>query len=107
MVSKELVDRAASKRAESLLRLNPKMEKLVSTIELVNIVYDQQDESYKMLDEVGMVKLVALIGFAYSDDLVESSTTLVEALHDKNKSIKGLLPKISNLITSITRKDLV
>ena len=107
VVSKELVDRAASKRAESLLRLNPKMEKLVSTIELVNIVYDQQDESYKMLDEVGMVKLVALIGFAYSDDLVESSTTLVEALHDKNKSIKGLLPKISNLITSITRKDLV
>jgi hypothetical protein len=106
VVSKELVDRAASKRAESLLRLNPKMEKLVSTIELVNIVYDQQDESYKMLDEVGMVKLVALIGFAYSDDLVESSTTLVEALHDKNKSIKGLLPKISNLITSITRKDL-
>lgn len=107
VVRKELVDRAASKRAEALLRLNPRMEKLVSTIELVNIVYDQQDESYKMLDEEGMVKLVALIGFAYSDSLVESCTNLVEALHDKNQSIKGLLFKVSNLITTLAMKDLV
>ena len=83
------------------------MEKLVSTIELVNSVYDQQNESYKMLDEEGMVKLVALIGFAYSDALVDSSTNLVEALHDKNQSIKGLLPKISTLITTLTKQDLL
>jgi len=107
VVSKQLVDRAASKRAEALLRLNPRMEKLVSTIELVNIVYDQQDESYKMLEEVAMVKLVALIGFAYSDALVDSCTTLVEALHDKNQSIKGLLHKVSNLITTIAMKDII
>lgn len=106
-VSKEHVDRTASKRAEALLRLNPRMEKLVSTIELVNIVYDQQNESYKMLDEEGMVKLVALIGFAYSDSLVDSCTNLVEALHDKNQSIKGLLFKVSNLITTLAKKDLV
>ena len=83
------------------------MEKLVSTIELVNSVYDQQNESYKMLDEEGMVKLVALIGFAYSDALVDSCTNLVEALHDKNQSIKGLLPKISTLITTLTKQDLL
>jgi superfamily II DNA or RNA helicase len=106
-VSKALLDKAPSKRAEALLRLNPKMEKLVSTIELVNSVYDQQNESYKMLDEEGMVKLVALIGFAYSDALVDSCTNLVEALHDKNQSIKGLLPKISTLITTLTKQDLL
>ncbi len=99
--------RSPSDRAEALLRLNPKMEKLVSTIELVNSVYDQQNETFKMLDEEGMVKLVALIGFAYSDSLVDSCTNLVEALHDKNQSIKGLLPKVSNLITSITKRELV
>ncbi len=104
---KALVERSPSKRAEALLRLNPRMEKLVSTIELVNSVYDQQNETFKMLDEEGMVKLVALIGFAYSDALVDSCTTLVEALHDKNQSIKGLLPKVSNLITSITKRELV
>ena len=106
-VSKALLDKAPSKRAEALLRLNPKMEKLVSTIELVNSVYDQQNESYKMLDEEGMVKLVALIGFAYSDALVDSCTNLVEALRDKNQSIKGLLPKISTLITTLTKQDLL
>lgn len=106
-VSKALLDKAPSKRAEALLRLNPKMEKLVSTIELVNSVYDQQNESYKMLDEEGMVKLVALIGFAYSDALVDSCINLVEALHDKNQSIKGLLPKISTLITTLTKQDLL
>jgi superfamily II DNA or RNA helicase len=106
VANKELVDRAASNRAKSLVRLNPKMEKLVSTIELVNIVYEQENESSKMLDEVGMVKLVALIGFAYSDSLVDSCTKLVEGLHAQNKSIRGLLLKISNLITELTRKDL-
>ena len=106
-VSKALLDKAPSKRAEALLRLNPKMEKLVSTIELVNSVYDQQNESYKMLDEEGMVKLVALIGFAYSDALVDSCTNLVEALYDKNQSIKGLLPKMSTLITTLTKQDLL
>jgi len=106
VASKELVDRAASKRAEGLLRLNPRMEKLVSTIELVNIVYEQQDETSKMLDEVAMVKIVALIGFAYSDALVDSCTKLVEGLHVQNKSIRGLLPKISNVITAIAMKDL-
>lgn len=106
VASKELVDRAASKRAEALLRLNPRMEKLVSTIELVNIMYEQQDESSKMLDEVAMVKIVALIGFAYSDALVDSCTALVEGLHAQNQSIRGLLLKISNLITAIAMKDL-
>jgi len=106
VASKELVDRAASKRAEALLRLNPRMEKLVSTIELVNIMYEQQDESSKMLDEVAMVKIVALIGFAYSDALVDSCTALVEGLHAQNQSIRGLLLKISNLITVIAMKDL-
>ena len=72
VANKELVDRAVSKRAKSLTELNPRMEKLVSTIELVNIVYEQQDESSKMLDEVDVVKIVALIGFAYSDSLVDS-----------------------------------
>ena len=107
VVSKELVDRAASKRAEALLRLNPRMEKLVSTIELVNIVYEQQDEHYKMLDEIGMVKLVALIGFAYSDSLVDSCITLVEALQEKEKPIKGLLSKVSNLIMGIEKSELL
>lgn len=106
VASKELVAKAASKRADSLIRLNPKMEKLVSTIELVNIVYEQQDESTKMLDEMGMVKLVALIGFAYSDSLVDHCTALVEGLHVQNKSIRGLLLKVSNLITEIAMKDL-
>lgn len=106
VASKELVDRAASKRAEALLRLNPRMEKLVSTIELVNIVYDQEDEGSKMLEEVAMVKLVALIGFAYSDALVDSCTKLVEDLHAQNKSIRGLLLKVSSLITAIAMKDL-
>ncbi len=106
VVTQEFVDRAASKRAEALLRLNPRMEKLVSTIELVNSVYEQQDEESKMLDEEGMVKLVALIGFAYSDALVDSCTSLVEGLHDQNRSIRGLLGKISNLITAIAMKDL-
>ncbi len=107
VVSKEVVDRTASKRAEALLRLNPRMEKLVSTIELVNSVYEQENASSKMLDEVGMVKLVALIGFAYSDSLVDSCTTLVEGLHAQNKSIRGLLLKISNLITAAARKELI
>lgn len=106
VASKELVDRAASKRAKSLVKLTPKMEKLVSTIELVNIIYDQQDETSKMLDEVGMVKVVALIGFAYSDSLVDSCTRLVESQHAQNKSIRGLLLRVSNLITEIAKKDL-
>ncbi|MCJ8319252.1 MAG: DEAD/DEAH box helicase family protein [Colwellia sp.] len=106
VASKELVARAASNRAASLLRLNPRMEKLVSTIELVNIVYEQQDESSKMLDELAMAKLVALIGFAYSDALVDSCTKLVEDLHAQNKSIRGLQLRISNLITAIAIKDL-
>ena len=106
VASKELIDRAASNRATALLRLNPRMEKFVSTIELVNIVYDQQDESTKMLDEVAMVKIVALIGFAYSDSLVDNCVNLVEALHAQNQSIRGLLPRVSNLITAIAMKEL-
>jgi len=106
VANKELVERAANKRAKSLIRLNPKMEKLVSTIELVNTFYEQQNESSKMLDEVGLVKIVALIGFAYSDSLVDSCTSLVEGLHDQNKSIRGLLLRVSNLITVIAMKDL-
>jgi hypothetical protein len=82
------------------------MEKFVSTIELVNIVYDQQDETSKMLDEVAMVKIVALIGFAYSDSLVDNCVNLVEALHAQNQSIRGLLPRVSNLITAIAMKEL-
>lgn len=104
--SKELVDRAVSKRAKSLTQLTPRMEKLVSTIELVNIVYDQQDEPGKMLDEVDMVKIVALIGFAYSDALVDSCTKLVEDLHAHNKAIRGLLFRVSNLITAIAKQEL-
>jgi superfamily II DNA or RNA helicase len=103
----ELVKRTSSKRAEALLRLNPKMEKFVSTIELVNTVYEQQDENSKMLDEVAMVKIVALIGFAYSDALVDSCTSLVEGLHEQNKSIRGLLPRVSTLITAMARKELI
>jgi len=104
--SKELVERTANKRTEALIRLSPRMEKLVSTIELVNIVYEQQDESSKMLDEVSMVKIVALIGFAYSDSLVDTCTKLVEELHANNQSIRGLLLRVSNLITGITMQDL-
>jgi len=104
--SKELVDRAVSKRAKSLTQLTPRMEKLVSTIELVNIVYEQQDEPSKMLDEVDMVKIVALIGFAYSDALVDSCTKLVEDLHAHNKAIRGLLFRVSNLITAIAKQEL-
>ena len=59
-----------------------------------------------MLDEVGMVKIVALISFAYSDSLVDSCTKLVEGLHAQNKSIRGLLLRVSNLITAIVSKDL-
>jgi superfamily II DNA or RNA helicase len=106
VASKDLVDKAASKRAESLVRLNPRMEKLVSTIELVNIVYEQQDQNTKMLDEVSTVKIVALIGFAYSDALVDSCTKLVEDLHAQDQSIRGLLLRVSNLITAIAMKDL-
>jgi len=106
VASKELVEKTVNKRAKSLIRLNPRMEKLVSTIELVNIVYEQQNESSKMLEELSMVKIVALIGFAYSDSLVDSCTKLVESLHAQNQSIRGLLLKVSNLITAIAMKDL-
>jgi superfamily II DNA or RNA helicase len=106
IASKELVDRAASRRSASLMRLNPRMEKLVSTNELVNIVYEQQDESSKRLDEVDMIKIVALIGFAYSDSLVDSCTKLVEVLHSENKSIRGLLLRVSNLITAIAKQEI-
>jgi len=106
VANKALVERAVSNRAKSLTQLNPRMEKLVSTIELVNIVYEQQDEPNKMLDEVAIVKIVALIGFAYSDSLVDSCTTLVEELHAQNKAIRGLLFRVSNLITAIARQDL-
>ncbi len=106
VASKELVERTASKRAEALVRLSPRMEKFVSTIELVNIVYEQQNETSKMLDEVGMVKIVALIGFAYSDSLVDSCTKLVEGLHAQDKSIRGLLFRVSNLITEMAKQDL-
>ena len=106
VVSKDNVARTASKRAEALIRLSPRMEKLVSTIELVNTVYEQQDETSKMLDEESLVKIVALIGFAYSDSLVDSCTSLVEGLQEQNKSIRGLLLRVSNLITAIARKDL-
>jgi hypothetical protein len=106
VVNKDNVARTASKRAEALIRLSPRMEKLVSTIELVNTVYEQQDETSKMLDEESLVKIVALIGFAYSDSLVDSCTSLVEGLQEQNKSIRGLLLRVSNLITAIARKDL-
>lgn len=106
VASKALVDRAVSNRSAALLRLEPNVEKLVSTIELVNIVYEQQDETSKMLDEVSMVKIVALIGFAYSDSLVDSCIKLVEGLHIQNQSIRGLQLKVSNLITAIAMKDL-
>jgi hypothetical protein len=69
-------------------------------------VYEQQDESTKMLDEVSTVKIVALIGFAYSDSLVDTCTKLVEELHAQNNSIRGLLLRVSNLITAIAMKDL-
>ncbi|WP_019026855.1 DEAD/DEAH box helicase [Colwellia piezophila] len=106
VASKDLLKKAASKRVESLIRLNPRMERLVSTIELVNIVYEQQDESNKMLDEVAMVKIVALIGFAYSDALVDSCTKLVEVMHSENQSIRALLPRVSSLITAIAIQEL-
>jgi superfamily II DNA or RNA helicase len=105
--NKEFVEKASNKRDEALLRLNPKMEKLVSTIELVNAVYEQQNESYKMLDDAAMVKLVALMGFAYSDSLADNCTNLVEGLHEQNKSIGGLLQRVSTLITAIAKKELV
>ena len=101
------VDRTANNRAEALIRLSPRMEKLVSTIELVNSLYEQQNEEHKMLEEANMVKVVALIGFAYSDSLVDSCTKLVEELHAQNNSIKGLLTRVSNLITAIAKKDLM
>jgi superfamily II DNA or RNA helicase len=104
---KDLIEKSVSNRAQSLTRLNPRMEKLVSTIELVNIVYDQQGETNKMLDEEVLVKIVALIGFAYSDALVDSCTKLVEVLHEENQSIRGLLLRISNLITSMAMQDLI
>ena len=112
VASKELVEKAASNRAKSLIKLTPRMEKLVSTIELVNIVYEQQDETSKMLDEVDIVKIVALIGFAppppppYSDALVDSCIKLVEEQHAQNKAIRGLLFRVSNLITAIAKQDL-
>ncbi len=105
--TKELVDRTANNRAEALIRLSPRMEKLVSTIELVNSLYEQQNEDHKMLEEANTVKVVALIGFAYSDALVDSCTKLVEELHAQNNSIKGLLTRVSNLITAIAKKDLM
>jgi superfamily II DNA or RNA helicase len=107
VASKDLIEKSVSNRAQSLTRLNPRMEKLVSTIELVNIVYDQQGETNKMLDEEALVKIVALIGFAYSDALVDSCTKLVEVLHEENQSIRGLLLRVSNLITSMAMQDLI
>jgi len=53
-----------------------------------------------------MVKIVALIGFAYSDSLVDSCTKLVEDQHAQNKSIRGLLFRVSNLITAIAKQEL-
>ena len=107
LVSNEnAVKRTAHKRTESLIRLSPNMEKLVTTIELVNAVYEQQDEISKMLEEESLVKLVALIGFAYSDALVDSCISLVEGLHSQNKSIRGLLVRVSNLITMMAKQDL-
>ena len=107
IATKENVERAASKRADALLRLSPRMEKLVSTIELVNSVYEQQDEEHKMLEQENMVKIVALIGFAYSDSLVDTVTKMVEELHSQNNTIKGLLGRVSSLITSLAMKDMV
>ncbi len=107
VASKDLIEKSVSNRAQSLTRLNPRMEKLVSTIELVNIVYDQQGETNKMLDEEALVKIVALIGFAYSEALVDSCTKLVEILHEENQSIRGLLLRVSNLITSMAMQDLI
>lgn len=106
VVSKEMIDRAASNRTSALLRLSPLMEKLVSTIEMVNIVYEQQDETNKMLDDVDIVKIVALISFAYSDLLVDSCIKLVESLHTQNQSIRGLLLRVNKLITAMTRQEL-
>lgn len=107
VVTKELVEKTAKKRADSLIRLSPRMEKLVSTIELVNAVYEQEEDEHKMLEQGNIVKIVALIGFAYSDSLVDSCTALVEELHAQNNSIKGLLTRVSNLITAIAKKDLM
>lgn len=107
IVTKEQVEKTASKREDALLRLSPRMEKLVSTIELVNAVYEQQDDEHKMLEQGNIVKIVALIGFAYSDALVDSCTSMVEELHAQNNSIKGLLTRVSNLITAMAKKDLM
>ena len=107
IVTKEQVERTESKRADALLRLSPRMEKLVSTIELVNSVYEQQGDEHKMLEQANMVKLVALIGFAYSDALVDTVTKLVEELHAQNNTIKGLLGRVSSLITALAMKDMV
>ena len=59
-----------------------------------------------MLDEVSMVKIVALIGFAYSDLLVDSCIKLVESQHAQGKSIRGLLSRVSNLITELAKQDI-
>ena len=107
VVSKAQIEKTESKRADALIRLSPKMEKLVSTIELVNAVYEQQNDEHKMLEQEKMVKIVALIGFAYSDALVDSCVDLVEELHAQNNSIKGLLTRVSNLITAIAKKELL
>ena len=37
----------------------------------------------------------------------DSCTKLVEDLHSKNNSIRGLLFRVSNLITAIAKQDLV
>lgn len=104
--TKEFVKKTKSKRDDALLRLSPKMEKLVSTIELVNSVYEQQDDEHKMLEQENMVKIVALIGFAYSDALVDRCVDMVEELHAQNNTIKGLLSRVSSLITALAMKDL-
>jgi len=106
-VSKSLIKKTASKRADSLIRLSPKMEKLVSTIELINTVYEQQGEDHKMLEQDNIVKLVALVGFAYTDTLAEKCIKLVEELHAQNNSIKGLLTRVSNLITALAKQELM
>jgi len=105
--SKKLVDKAVKKRPKSLATLTPEMEKLISTIELVNISYEQNDEHEKMLDDVDMAKVAALIGFAYSESLVDSCTKLVESQYAQNKSIRGFLARVSNLITAIAKQELM
>ncbi len=106
VTNSDLVDKSVASRSKSLTQLDPRLEKFVTTIELVNSVYEQQEETSKMLDEEGLVKIVALIRFAYTDALVDSCTKLVEVLHSENKSIRGLLFRVSNLITVIAKQDL-